>query len=50
MNVRPKSPSELLKEAFDNETAKRPPNKTIEEPDENGLLLDPLIRAINASR
>ena len=50
MNVRPKSPSEVLKEALDNETAKRPPSKRIEEPYEKGLLLDQLIRVINASQ
>lgn len=50
MNVRPKSPSEILKEAFDDESAKRPPSKMIEEPDENGPLIDQLIRAINASQ
>jgi hypothetical protein len=50
MNARPKSPSEALQEALNNETAKRPPSKTIEEPDEKGLLLDQLIRGINASQ
>ena len=50
MNLRPKSPSEVLQEVFNNETAKRPPSKRIEEPDEKGLLLDQLIRVINASQ
>ncbi len=50
MNVRLISPSELLQEIFNNEIAKRPPSKRIEEPDEKGPSLDQLIRVINASQ
>jgi hypothetical protein len=50
MNARPKSPSEVLQDVLNNETAKRPPSKRIEEPDEKGPLLDQFIRVINASQ
>lgn len=46
MNERPKSLQEVLNEV----TAKRPPSKTIEEPDERGLLLDQLINGIDITR
>ena len=50
MNERPKSPSEILQEVLNNETAKRSLSERIIAADEKGPLLDQLIKGIDITQ